>query len=159
MPVQIRRAGPDDVNALDAGLRALSADLGHVHRATTAELRDACLGPHPAVIGLLAEAEGRTAGVALFSPLFSTVRGAAGAYVSDLWVAEDWRGRGLGEPLLAAVRDEGATLWRARFLRLGVAPDNKRARAFYGRLGFTAALDETMMTLTGDGLAALKGAP
>jgi ribosomal protein S18 acetylase RimI-like enzyme len=156
---RIRRAGIDDMAALDAGLRALSADLGHTHRAGVAELADAALAPHPPFVGLLAEAAPGVVGVALLSPLFSTVRGAAGAYVSDLWVARDWRGRRLGEHLLAAARDTGATLWRARFLRLGVAHDNARARAFYDRLGFSAMTDETMMTLTGEPLAALEGAP
>lgn len=157
--LRIRRAGPADMAALDTSLRALSADLGHTHRADVAALTEAGFGSHPAFVGLLAEAAPGVVGAALVSPLFSTVRGAAGAYVSDLWVAEDWRGKGLGEHLLAAARDEGAALWRARFLRLGVAPGNARARAFYDRLGFVAMTDETTMTLTGAPLAALEGAP
>jgi hypothetical protein len=44
---RIRRAGIDDMATLDAGLRALSADLGHTHRAGVAELADAALAPHP----------------------------------------------------------------------------------------------------------------
>ncbi len=157
--IRIRRAGADDLGTLDAGLRALSAELGHEHRAGIAELTEAGLAPHPAFVGLLAEGHGDLAGVALMSPLFSTTRGAAGVYVSDLWVAEGWRRRQLGERLLAVARDEGAALWGARFLRLGVAQDNAQARAFYERLGFTATTDETMMTLTGARLAALEGAP
>jgi predicted GNAT family acetyltransferase len=96
----------------------------------------------------------------LLSPLFSTTRGAAGVYVSDLWVAAGtggadgwasvcWRRRGT----------KALARWGARFLRLGVAQDNAAARAFYERLGFTATTDETMMTLTGAALAALEGAP
>lgn len=44
----------------------------------------------------------------MFSPLFATTRGMAGAYVSDLWVAEPWHGARLGQWLLAAVRDAAA---------------------------------------------------
>ena len=157
--VRIRLAGPDDLPMLDAGLRALSADLGHDHRAGLAELHLAGFGAHPAFLGLLAEDAGALAGVALCSPLFSTTRGAAGVHVSDLWVAAGWRGQGLGVRLLAAARDEGAARWGAGFLRLGVAPGNAHARAFYDRLGFTPAMDETMMTLTGAPLAALEGSP
>ena len=157
--VVIRRAGPDDLGTLDAGLRALSLELGHEHRAGIGELTEAGLGEHPAFVGLLAEAGTDLVGVALLSPLFSTTRGAAGVYVSDLWIAAGWRGRRLGERLLAAARDEGSGRWGARFLRLGVAQDNAAARAFYERLGFAATTDETMMTVTGPALAALEGAP
>jgi ribosomal protein S18 acetylase RimI-like enzyme len=157
-PPRIRRAGPGDIATLDTGLRALSDALGHSHQAGRDALREAGFGPHPAFVGLLAEADDGLVGVALFSPLFSTVRGAAGIYVSDLWVAEAWRGRRLGAHLLAGARDEGAALWGARFLRLGVGHDNARARAFYERLGFTATTDETTFTLTGAALAALEGA-
>ena len=174
MTPRIRPAGPADIGTLDAGLRALSVALGHDHRAGIAELTEAGFGREPAFVGLLAEvraeptsteagAEGvaeagaELAGVALISPLFSTTRGAAGVYVSDLWVAADWRGRRLGVRLLAASRDEGARRWGARFLRLGVGAQNAAARGFYARLGFTATTDETMMTLTGARLAALEG--
>ncbi len=157
MALSIRVAGPADLPALDAGLRALSELLGHTHRAGPADLAAAGFGPHPAFVGLLAEDGPDLAGVALLSPLFSTTRGSAGVYVSDLWVAAPWRGRRLGERLLAAARNEAAARWGARFLRLGVALDNPRARAFYDRLGFQPTTDETMMTATGPALTALEG--
>ncbi len=155
--LSIRVARPDDMARLDSGLRALSAELGHDHRAGPDGLNAAGFGAHPAFVALLAESGSDLAGVAMFSAQFSTVRGGAGAYVSDLWVAEPWRGQGVGERLLAAVRDKAAVLWDARFLRLAVALDNAGAQAFYQRLGFTPLSGETWMTLAGDALAALKG--
>jgi ribosomal protein S18 acetylase RimI-like enzyme len=157
--VLIRCAAPDDLAQLDCGLRALSDELGHDHLAGIDDLAAAGFGPHPAFVALLAEAEGELVGLAVCSPLFSTVRGAAGVYVSDLWVSAAWRGQRLGERLLAEVRTQAAARWRARFLRLGVGSENHRARAFYERLGFTPTTDETMMTLTGAALAALEGTP
>jgi GNAT superfamily N-acetyltransferase len=152
----IRRAGRGDVEALDAGLRALSAALGDAHRATAADLLRDGFGPRPAFAALIAETQGLLpAGVALFSPLYSTTRGGAGAYVSDLWVAEALRGAGLGARLLAAARDEAAALWGARFLRLGVYARTPRARAFYDRLGFAESPDERYLTLAGPALDAL----
>ncbi len=157
--VTIRPAQPEDVPALDKGLRQLSAGMGDGHRAAPADLRAAGFGAHPAFQAILAERSGAVVGIVLFSAVFSTVRGGAGVYVSDLWVAADARGAGLGARLLVAARDRAAALWRARFLRLAVYDDNPRAHAFYARLGFIPQPGETILTLDGAGLAALKGDP
>ena len=154
----IRPAEADDVAALDAGLRALSEGMGDAHRAGPAELRAAGFGPNPAFHALLAERSGAVAGVVLVSPVFSTVRGAAGAFVSDLWVDPVLRGAGLGGRLLAAAHDSAERHWGAAFLRLAVYDDNPRARAFYERLGFAPQPGEIILTLDARGLAALKGA-
>lgn len=155
--ITLRRAHPADGARLNTALARLSESMGDIHRATDARITAALAGGG-ACHALLAESGGALVGVAMFSPLFSTTRGMAGVYVSDLWVDDARRGDGLGPLLLAAVRDEGATLWNAGFLRLGVYAGNRRARAFYDRLGFTHAPDEHYLTLTGPALAALKGA-
>lgn len=157
--VMIRPAEPEDVPALDKGLRQLSAGMGDGHLAAPADLLAAGFGAHPAFHAILAERAGAVIGVVLLSPVFSTVRGAAGVYVSDLWVDARARGAGLGARLLAAARDRAAALWGARFLRLAVYDDNPRARAFYRRLGFVPRPGETILTLDGAALAALKGEP
>ncbi|MFD1808579.1 GNAT family N-acetyltransferase [Gemmobacter lanyuensis] len=82
-------------------------------------------------------------------------RGGDGAYVSDLWVAGDQRGSGLGMRLLAAVRDAAAAEFGAVFLRLAVYDDNAAARRFYDRLGFRPKPDEIWLTLEGPALEAL----
>lgn len=154
--VTLRRAGPRDAARLNAGLRALSQSMGDVHRADDAQIEHALRG---ACCAVLAEAGRELAGAALFSPLYSTTRGMAGAYVSDLWVAPDRRGGGLGQRLLAMVRDEAARDWEAGFLRLAVYADNTGARRLYERLGFVEAQNEHHLTLSGPALAALKGEP
>jgi ribosomal protein S18 acetylase RimI-like enzyme len=138
------------VEQLDAALRCLSAELGDTHRASATDLLRYGFGDAPAFVALLAEAGSTTRGVVMFSPVFSTIRGAPGLYVSDLWVAPEARGTGLAERLLVAARAEAAARWGARFLRLAVYDDNPRARAFYDRLGFRASLRETLMTLEAD---------
>ncbi len=154
----IRRATVGDAARLNAALRELSRSMGDAHRASDADIARAGFGPVPAFHALIAEqADGSTCGVALFSPVYSTVRGKAGAYVSDLWVAEAARGQGLGARLLAQVLAQGGRDWGAAFLRLAVYDDNPRARDFYERLGFGAHADETYLTLDGPALDALKG--
>jgi ribosomal protein S18 acetylase RimI-like enzyme len=155
--ISIRAAAEADLERLDAGLRRLSEGLGDGHRARVGDLRRAGFGAHPAFRALLAEAGDALVGVVLFSAIFSTMRGAAGLYVSDLWVADEARGQGLGQGLLTAAAREGERLWGARFLRLVVYDDNAEAQRFYRRLGFGTDSREILMTLDGDGLGALKG--
>lgn len=155
--ITLRRAVPADAARLNAALRQLSEGMGDVHRASDAQIAQA-IAPGGSCHALLAHRDEGMVGAALFSPLFSTARGMAGVYVSDLWVDAAQRGAGLGPLLLAGVRDAGAQLWGAGFLRLAVYADNPRARAFYDRLGFAHAPDEHYLTLSGAALAALKGA-
>jgi len=146
----IRPAEEGDVAALDAGLAALSQEIGDPHRATRRELRDGLFGPSACAHALVAEGDGGLAGLALFTPVFSTVRGGPGVFVSDVWVARGARGRGLGARLLAAVSEAAGDGWNARFLRLAVHDDNSAARDVYDRLGFAPVSGETVMVAEGD---------
>jgi ribosomal protein S18 acetylase RimI-like enzyme len=154
--IAIRQAGADDAERLNTALRHLSTAIGDEHCADPDMLRQAGFGANPAFRALLAEAGREVVGAALYSPVFSTVRAGAGVYVSDLWVSEKTRGKGLGRKLLQAVTDDAATVWKARFLKLVVYDDNPDARAFYDRLGFSASQGETILTLDETGLTALK---
>jgi len=71
------------------------------------------------------------------------------AHVSDLLVARDGEGQGVGRALMSAA-DVWARKRGYRFVTLSVFPDNRRALALYERLGFRTdvlrmlkALDET----------------
>jgi len=152
----IRPAGPDDIDVLDHALRQLSQDIGDTHRASAADLAAAAFGKHPSFRAVIAEADGETAGVAMFSPLFSTTRGSPGIYVSDLWVGPAARGGGLGRRLLSAAMAEGRARWGAGFIKLAVYRDNAGARTFYERLGFVESAGEHAMILSGGALTALE---
>jgi ribosomal protein S18 acetylase RimI-like enzyme len=154
--ITIRNAVAEDTERLNMALRHLSEHIGDTHAATPDLLREAGFGTNPSFRGQLAEADGTVVGAALYSPVFSTVRAGAGVYVSDLWVAPSARGQGLGRRLLNAIADDAATVWSVRFLKLVVYDDNAEARAFYDRLGFSAAQGETTLTLGEAGLTALK---
>ncbi len=137
----------DDLTLLDGALRALSADLGDPHKASRDCLGSAVLSDRPSAYGLLAMDGDRLCGAALFSPTFSTARGAAGVYVSDLWVDETVRGCGLGRRLLADVAARACAGWKAGWLTLAVYDHSSASRAFYDRLGLAPRTGATVMTL------------
>ncbi len=150
-PVQDR----NDLARLEAALRALSADIAEDYASDSATLEKAVLGAEPAAHGLLAAHGDQTLGAVLYSPLFSTVRGAAGVYVSDLWVSSAARGQGLGARLLAQVARDGAARWRATWLRLAAYHHSHEALRFYARLGFTPANEQQELRLGAAGFATL----
>lgn len=143
---------------LEAALEQLSADLGDEHRIAPEVLSAALFGPYPSCHAVLAlDSDERLFGAAMFSPVVSTTTGGAGAYVSDLWVAEEARGQSLGKQLLAQVGRRATDLWQARFLRLASYASNPRAEEFYNRLGFRAKTDEYVLQLAPDAFDQLDG--
>ncbi|MGP9790543.1 GNAT family N-acetyltransferase [Roseinatronobacter sp. NSM] len=148
-------AGADDLARLETALRTLSADIGECYATDSATLARGLLGAQPAAHGLLALQGDQTLGAALYSPVFSTVRGGAGAYVSDLWVSAQARGQGLGARLLAQVARAGAAQWQATWLKLAVYDHSHSAQAFYQRLGFAPTQGMQEMRLGPQGVADL----
>jgi GNAT superfamily N-acetyltransferase len=159
MTVTIRTAGAGDAAMLSDALAHLSTDLGDRHRAGPAELAAAGWGDDPAFRAQLALSGGLTVGTALYSPMFSTVRGGAGVYVSDLWVSPDHRAGGLGRRLLAHALADAHDRWAARFVKLAVYDGSPDARRFYDRLGFAPLQGQTDLILEEAGCTALKGTP
>lgn len=146
---------PDTFTEFEAALRNLSADLDDPYRMDSAALQSLLFADRPAGYGILARnASGEVIGAALFSPLVSTAYGAAGAYVSDLWVAEPARGRAVGRALLDHVAARAGDMWNARFIRLMVYETNDKARRFYERLGFAGHEGEIVMTIAAGRLTA-----
>jgi ribosomal protein S18 acetylase RimI-like enzyme len=154
--IVIAPVAEDDIPVLELALQQLAADLGDDYRADQTALAAAVCGPQASCVALLAMGGTAPVGAVLAAPVFSTLRGGTGLFVSDLWVAPGARGTGLARRLLAATLAEGVQRNAARFLKLSVYDDNPRARAAYDRLGFIAQATETNMILTGAALAALK---
>lgn len=79
--------------------------------------------------------DARAVGMATAQLVISTAEGAPSAWIEDVVVREDWRGRGLGRALVEAVlgwaRTRGAV--RAQLL---VDLDNAPALAFYTKLNW-----------------------
>ncbi|MFD8812103.1 GNAT family N-acetyltransferase [Streptomyces sp. NPDC059627] len=125
--VVLRRAdGPDAAGVADVWLRSFSAALPTVVRPRSddevrAYIRDVVV---PERETWLADAGGRVVGMMVL----------AGDLLSQLYLAPEWRGRGIGDRFVALAKErspQGLTLWTFQV--------NKPAHRFYERHGFTAA--------------------
>jgi len=123
---------------------------------TPQTLRPHLFGDKPVVEALVAEADARVVGFALFFTNFSTFLAQPGLYLEDLYVRSDQRGRGIGKALLSRVgriageRDCGRFEW-------SVLDWNESAIRFYEKMGATVMPDWRICRLTGDALQRLRG--
>lgn len=87
---------------------------------------------------LVAEAEGRVVGMVSLLASVSTALGGPVAWLEDMVVASEWRGRGLGKRLVkAALIEAKKRAWRR--LSLLTDADNLKAHALYRGHGFVAS--------------------
>ena len=136
---------------IHAGLLAMAGAMGDEDKitSTVSDIRTHGFGDQPPFEALIAELEGVFAGLCLAFPSFSTWRGQPGIFVQDLYVDAAYRGRGIGEALLRAVARRGKAKG-AGYLRLSVDIENRKAQAFYERLGITHSRNEHIHMIKGD---------
>lgn len=132
----IRPARADEADAVAAMFNAINSldDGGPVVTMTGAHVRRHLLGPNPLSILRVAEADGVLAGFVTSNIVFDSTRAAGGCIVVDLYVQPEFRRRGIGRALMAALaaktRAAGAVcLW------WGVDDGDDEATAFYTALG------------------------
>lgn len=141
--VTIRTATVEDVDDIFSALVGIAETVDERHKLTSSpdDLRRFGFGDDPAFEVLIAEVGGQFAGCCLFFRSYSTWIGRPGAYVQDLYVADAFRGRRIGERLLRrlakVVRQRAG-----RYIRLSVDTENVRAQAFYERCGLRQRRDE-----------------
>ncbi len=134
--ISIRFATIDDAENIFAALTGIAETVKELHKLKSSvdDIRRFGFGEAPAFETLIAEIDGRFAGCCLYFPSFSTWIGRPGAYVQDFYVADEFRGKGVGERMLqrlaAIMRKRGG-----RYVRLAVDTENFRAQAFYTRIG------------------------
>jgi GNAT superfamily N-acetyltransferase len=133
--IEIRGATEADVGLLLQMVRELATyeKAAEAVVATEADLLRHGFGPERAFEALIATANGKPAGIALFFRTFSTWLGRPGLYLEDIFVSEWARGLGVGKRLmarLAAITVERG--WdRLDFSVLDWNP----ARGFYEHIG------------------------
>ncbi|MDR1136894.1 MAG: GNAT family N-acetyltransferase, partial [Synergistaceae bacterium] len=79
---------------------AVFEGMGELVKATEADIRDSLFGKKQAEV-ILGEADARPAAFALFYPVYSTFLGRANLFLEDMFVREEFRGRGFGRKILA----------------------------------------------------------
>jgi GNAT superfamily N-acetyltransferase len=138
----IRMAGPDDAPTIATLVRELAAFVKHEDRAKASpeDFRRHLFGPRPAAEAALAEINGKPVGFALWFSTFSTFRGQPGLYLEDLFVQTEYRSRGIGKALLAAVAAQALERGCGR-VEWSVLKWNTAAIGFYRSLG-AQVLDE-----------------
>jgi len=148
--ISVRDAKVGDAAAIQSMLTSLARDMGKPGAATSTveTIEKHGFGAAPDFHVVIAEAEGRPIGFALYFPEFSTWRGQRGVYIQDLFVEEAHRGAGVGEMLVGAVAKRAAAS-SAAYVKLAVDSGNPRAARFYERMGFSEAKGDRIFVFEG----------
>jgi GNAT superfamily N-acetyltransferase len=152
----IRFARPDDAPTIFRLILGLAEYERLAHEVTGSEddVREHLFGPRPFAEVILAEADGRTVGFALFFHNYSTFLTRPGIYLEDLFVLPEERGRGYGKALLAALARIAVERGCGR-LEWSVLDWNEPSIGFYKGLGAVAQDEWTTYRVTGDALISL----
>jgi GNAT superfamily N-acetyltransferase len=150
---QIKSATESDVPVILSFVKKLAGyeQLSHEVVATEELLRENLFGERRTAEVAIGYLEAEPVGFVLFFHNYSTFLGKPGLYIEDLFVDEEYRGRGYGRALLlhvarlAKARDCGRLEW-------SVLDWNQPAIDFYKKLGALPMSDWTMFRITGKSL-------
>ena len=143
----------EEIPALLSLIRSLATYEKKPHKvvATEADLLRDLFGPQPKFRALIAKWNNKPAGYASFFYFYSTYEGRAVLFLEDLFVLDEFRGKGIGKALLAAVArlavDEGCF-----GLRWEVLDWNRPAIEFYEKLGATFLNERKAVAFDGEAL-------
>ncbi|GAB4112888.1 MAG: GNAT family N-acetyltransferase [Candidatus Caldatribacteriota bacterium] len=150
--VNIRPAVLKDVPIILKLIKELSVfeKMSEEVTATEESLKLSLFGDKPYAQVLLAEVKGEPIGYALYFFNFSTFLGKPGLYLEDIYVKEEYRGKGIGTTLFkycaSIARKNNCS--RMEWLVLNWNP----ARDFYEHIGAKPLEEWVVYRLTGDAL-------
>lgn len=155
MDLTLRPAVPADVETLHRFVVELAATEEFPGEVTARpdDLAAALFGSEPMAAAIVAEIGGVPAGFALYYPTYSTIVGRSGIHLEDLFVADEFRGAGIGQQLLARLAELAVA--RGGRLEWWVLRTNEPALRFYRRLAARGLDEIEVMRLDGDALGAL----
>jgi GNAT superfamily N-acetyltransferase len=160
MTMTIRYAMPRDAPTILRFIRAL-AEYEHEPNAvevTAAQLRSQMESSPPPFECILAEYHAEAVGFALFFPNYSTWRGNRGLYLEDIFVPEEYRGRGIGGALMRRLAEIASERGWGR-MQWAVLDWNTAAQSFYREHGARPRDQWTIWRLEGDALQKLSKRP
>jgi GNAT superfamily N-acetyltransferase len=144
----IRFANPLDAATILRFIKSLAAFEREPEavEATAAQLTAQMSAPHPAFECLLAEYDANPVGFALFFRNYSTWRGRPGLYLEDLFVLEQYRGRGIAGALIRRLQEIVAERGWGR-MEWAVLNWNTAAQSFYREHGARPMSEWTLWRL------------
>jgi GNAT superfamily N-acetyltransferase len=148
LQVDLRAGTADDVPLLLSMFRAMAAFEKLEVSATPESVRAALFGDAPAARTLLASVDGAVVAYAVYFFTFSTMLGKRGLWLEDLFVDPEFRGKGIGQALMAYLADVAIQNECGRF-EWTVLDWNASAIEFYRRLGATMLDDWRICRLDG----------
>jgi len=154
--IRIVAATPADIPTIHSLIRELAAfeRLLDEAKATEAQLHDGLFGPRPSAEVVIARLGDEPIGFALFFHNFSTFVGKPGLYLEDLYVRQQYRGKGCGEALLRHLAKLALERGCGRF-EWSVLDWNQRAIDFYKALGAQPMAEWTIFRVSGEALTNL----
>jgi GNAT superfamily N-acetyltransferase len=154
----LRAATPEDAALLCDFVRELAEfeGLSHECAITPEAMGEHVLGPRRCAAAIVAEFDGRPAGYALYYRTFSTFAAKPGLFLEDLYVRPDFRNRGIGRALLAAVAQIAQSRTAGR-LEWTALKWNAKALALYAAVGAKPLEEWTILRMAPDAIAQLAG--
>ena len=114
--------------------------------ATLAKLVRAGFGDKPLFYCLIAEHDDAAVGYAIYSLGFWADTFQGTVFLTDLFVRDGWRSRGIGEQLMDRIAIDGRQA-DCELLMWTVWTRNEASKRFYDRLGAAPMDDELLMTM------------
>lgn len=153
---QIQPATEADISGLTNLIRRFAehVKLSSHLEVTEARLRETLFGEQRQAEVFLAKGGSSAIGFAVFFSTYSTFLGRPGIYLEDLFVLPEWRSKGIGTSLLAAVAGVALQRGCAR-LEWSALDWNRPAVGFYESLGAVPQSESTVFRLSGDSLQRL----
>lgn len=156
--VRLRDATPADLATIFRFVRELAEyeKLADQVVATQADFGKALFGDNPRAFALILEVDGVPAGFVLWFYNFSTFLGRHGIWIEDVFVAPEFRGRGLGGMVFRHLAARAVAEGLGR-LEWWVLDWNKPAIDFYQGIGAVPMDEWTVQRVTGEALLRLAG--
>jgi GNAT superfamily N-acetyltransferase len=154
--LSIRYASAEDVPVLNTLIHEFAEFERLPIAATEAGLLRDGFSESPKFCVLMAEWDGQPAGYAFFFDYYSSFEGRPGLFLEDIYVRDQYRGKGIGRALLARVASI-AKEQKCFGVRWQVLDWNTPAIDFYKGLGATFLDDWKTISLEGNALEQLAG--